>query len=96
MQPQALEARCRRGLDRTRQDRVIHVMRLDHQRRLRAGHVQVGQRQLVAPRQVLHQRVHQCAHAPGVHRTVVDRDQLVTTHQAEPPSADVETIEPSA
>ena len=86
VQPQTLEAGPRCGIDRTRQALVINVMGLDHQRRLRACHVEVGERQLVAPRQVLHQCVNQCAHAPRVHRAIVDRNQLVTTHQAELPS----------
>ena len=89
MQPQTLQAGSPCSLDRTGQDLVIHAMRLHHQRRLRARNVQIGQRQRVTPRQVLHERVHECAYAPGVHRTVVDRDQFVTTHQAEPPSSDL-------
>ena len=84
--PATLESRRRQTGTQGIEIRWSEPVRLDDQRRLRAGDVHEGQRQSLERRQRCAQQRHELVHAPAVHGTRRDGYQLVTAHQAEPPT----------
>ena len=87
MQPQAFDSGRLDIVDDRVERGHRNLVRLDDQCCLPSRDLQIGKRQHVRRGQAPREMVNQRADPWVVHRTVVDRNQLVAAHQAETPAA---------